>query len=218
MIINDVQRLRWQILDQCLRDTEVEYFMGEKTKDNETGRTRSLIDYVNVTLRQYNRHYSCSKRMLQNDVALFQKRGARLEPNFHRGHKRILRLINLNWKNPLLRVGTPQGRELTSLHDLLNGEGDFTVRIRLQPALGEEFLDYIAQDSTLTFHANTTPTLTRILLGYGPQIEVLEPQSLRDEFRQTALSLASMYKKSAQPATEAKHHRGEQLDMFGDLF
>ena len=43
MIQNDLQRLRWMILDEALRDPEMEYFMGERTKTNETGNTRSLI-------------------------------------------------------------------------------------------------------------------------------------------------------------------------------
>lgn len=103
MIVNDLQRLRWQILDEALRDPVMEYFMGERTKTNETGNTRSLIHYVNQRLRAINRAYSCSKRNLQNDVKLFQQKGARLEPRFRRGHKRILRYINLEWKNPLLR-------------------------------------------------------------------------------------------------------------------
>lgn len=103
MIINDLQRLRWKILDEALRDPVMEYFMGERTKTNETGNTRSLIHYVNQRLKAVNREWSTSKRMLQNDVNYFQEKGARLEPRFRRGHKRILRYINLEWKNPLLR-------------------------------------------------------------------------------------------------------------------
>ena len=41
MIQNDLQRLRWMILDEALRDPVMEYFMGERTKTNETGNTRS---------------------------------------------------------------------------------------------------------------------------------------------------------------------------------
>ena len=106
MIQNDLQRLRWKILDEALRDPVTEYFMGERTKTNETGNTRSLIHYVNTRLKAVNREFSCSKRMLQNDVAYFQQKGARLEPRFRRGHKRILRYINLAWKNPLLKAAS----------------------------------------------------------------------------------------------------------------
>ena len=104
MIINDLMRLRWQILDECLRDQEVEYFMDSAKNDNETGKTRSLLDTVNRRLADVDRHYSCSKRMLQNDVEFFKKKGARLHTHFRRGHKRILRYINPEWKNPLLRM------------------------------------------------------------------------------------------------------------------
>ena len=55
MIINDLQRLRWQILDEALRDPVMEYFMGERTKTNETGNTRSLIYHVNQRLKSFNR-------------------------------------------------------------------------------------------------------------------------------------------------------------------
>ena len=106
MIQNDLQRLRWMILDEALRDPVMEYFMGERTKTNETGNTRSLIHYVNTRLKAVNRDFSCSKRMLQNDVAYFVEKGARLEPRFRRGHKRILRYINLQWKNPLLKAAS----------------------------------------------------------------------------------------------------------------
>ena len=106
MIQNDLQRLRWMILDEALRDPVMEYFMGERTKTNETGNTRSLIHYVNTRLKAVNREFSCSKRMLQNDVAYFVQKGARLEPRFRRGHKRILRYINLEWKNPLLKAAS----------------------------------------------------------------------------------------------------------------
>ena len=104
MIQNDLQRLRWQFLDEALRDPVLEFFMGERTATNETGNTRSLIYYVNKRLKEVNRDWSCSKRMLQNDVVFFKKKGARLMPSFRRGHKRILRYINLEWKNTLLRT------------------------------------------------------------------------------------------------------------------
>ena len=65
------------ILDEALRDPEMEYFMGERTKTNETGNTRSLIHYVNQRLKAVNRDFKCSKRMLQNDVAYFVQKGAK---------------------------------------------------------------------------------------------------------------------------------------------
>ena len=74
MIQNDLQRLRWQFLDEALRDPVLEYFMGERTATNETGNTRSLIYYVNKRLKEVNRDWSCSKRMLQNDVDFFKKK------------------------------------------------------------------------------------------------------------------------------------------------
>ena len=101
MIQNDLQRLRWMILDEALRNPEIEFFMGERTKTNETATMRSLIYYVNQRLKEVNREFKCSKRMLQNDLAFFVQKGAKLEPRFRRGHKRILRYINLEWKNPL---------------------------------------------------------------------------------------------------------------------
>ena len=52
MIQNDLQRLRWQFLDEALRDPVLEFFMGERTATNETGNTRSLIYYVNKRLKE----------------------------------------------------------------------------------------------------------------------------------------------------------------------
>lgn len=74
MIQNDLQRLRWQFLDEALRDPVLEFFMGERTSTNETGNTRSLIYHINKRLKEVNRNWSCSKRMLQNDVAFFKKK------------------------------------------------------------------------------------------------------------------------------------------------
>ena len=120
MIVNDLMRLRWQILDEALRDQDTEYFMDSATKDNETGRTRSLLDHVNRRLKAVNKEYKCSKRMLQNDVTFFQKKGARLHQSYRRGHKRILRYINPEWKNPCLSMGqVPQPTVDTQLVEQL---------------------------------------------------------------------------------------------------
>lgn len=153
MIINDLQRLRWQILDEALRDPVMEYFMGERTKTNETGNTRSLIYYVNQRLKAVNREWSTSKRMLQNDVNYFQEKGARLEPRFRRGHKRILRYINLEWKNPLLRPAK-------GINPALAGE-PYATETSL-PIVNIEIEHDLVKDITLTL--NTTPeTITEAM-------------------------------------------------------
>ncbi len=233
MIVNDLQRLRWQILDEALRDPVMEYFMGERTKTNETGNTRSLIHYVNQRLKQMNRQYSCSKRMLQNDVALFQQKGARLEPRFRRGHKRILRYINLEWKNPLLRparslmadeaetvpqpasVLLPTSGETANVTLRITGKADDLLRMLGSPTVVQRQADGESGVETITLQLPLNDATKAILLGMGTVAEVLAPESLRSEFRDTAQALVKIYKKVG---TGAKSKTTEQPSLFGELF
>lgn len=229
MILNDLQRLRWQILDEALRDPVMEYFMGERTKTNETGNTRSLIYHVNKRLKEVNRTYSCSKRMLQNDVNFFKQKGARLQPSFRRGHKRILRYINLEWKNPLLKaaLGEDVTREQASAMPALP-EGPLTaINLRIAIELEQELLGLLQQPEvqqrqsdvqagtvTLRVQVPMSDMIERIVLSYGPAIEALGPSTFRDKVRHTINDMQKLYKKDSTTPKAAPI----QGDLFGDMF
>lgn len=231
MIQNDLQRLRWMILDEALRDPVMEYFMGERTKTNETGNTRSLIHYVNTRLKAVNREFSCSKRMLQNDVAYFVEKGARLEPRFRRGHKRILRYINLEWKNPLLKAasflkydGTPVEATAPVLPVLPEGplmavtlrisKDEEAIRLRLgNPEILGRNADTKTGAVTIQVELPMSVALQNLILGMGTSVEVLAPESFREDLRQTLATLQKLYKK--ETSTTKKTVQG---DLFEGLF
>ena len=223
MIQNDLQRLRWMILDEALRDPGMEYFMGERTKTNETGNTRSLIHYVNTRLKAVNRDFSCSKRMLQNDVAFFVQKGARLEPRFRRGHKRILRYINLDWKNPLLKAASflrYDGAPVSALPDgpltpvtLRIGNDEDVVRAKLgNPEVLQRSTDSKTNSVTIQVELPMSDALQNVILGMGTSVEVLAPESLREDLRQTIAGLQKFYKKETAPKKTV------QGDLFEGLF
>lgn len=231
MIQNDLQRLRWVILDEALRDPVMEYFMGERTKTNETGNTRSLIYYVNQRLKAVNREFSCSKRMLQNDVAYFKQKGARLEPSFRRGHKRILRYINLEWKNPLLKAASflrydgepietsapvisalPEG-PLTAITLRINKDEE-VVRQKLgNPEVLQRSTDGKTKSVTIQVELPMSDGLKNAILGLGTDVEVLAPENFREELRQAISTLQKLYKKETSGAKKAV-----QGDLFEGLF
>ena len=230
MIQNDLQRLRWQFLDEALRDPVLEFFMGERTATNETGNTRSLIYYVNKRLKEVNRNWSCSKRMLQNDVVFFKKKGARLMPSFRRGHKRILRYINLKWKNPLLR--TSLGLDVACYQENMCtlpplAEGPITsINIRIAAGLEQSLLDRLqnpevrqrqtnAQEGNVTIQVKVpmSDDIDRIVLSYGVDIEVLGPATFRSKIRRTINEMQKLYKKE----TSAENAKPVQGDLFGDM-
>ena len=233
MIQNDLQRLRWMILDEALRDPVMEYFMGERTKTNETGNTRSLIHYVNTRLKAVNREFSCSKRMLQNDVAYFEKKGARLEPRFRRGHKRILRYINLEWKNPLLKAASflkydgepasscPQPLAPCSLPEgpltavtLRISKDEEAVRLRLgNPEILGRNTDSKTKSVTIQVELPMSVALQNVILGFGTDVEVLAPESFREDLRQTIAALQKLYKKD-----NSSSKKSVQGDLFEGLF
>ena len=226
MIQNDLQRLRWMILDEALRDPVMEYFMGERTKTNETGNTRSLIHYVNQRLKAVNREFSCSKRMLQNDVAYFVQKGARLEPRFRRGHKRILRYINLEWKNPLLKAASflkydSQPAEMPALPEgpltpvtLRISKDEEAARLRLgNPDILGRNTDSKTGTVTIQVELPMSVALQNVILGMGTDIEVLAPESLRDDLRQTIAALQKLYKKETSSSKKSV-----QGDLFDGLF
>ena len=233
MIQNDLQRLRWMILDEALRDPVMEYFMGERTKTNETGNTRSLIHYVNTRLKAVNREFSCSKRMLQNDVAYFEQKGARLEPRFRRGHKRILRYINLEWKNPLLKAasflkydGEPAASGPVTAATISLPEGPMTavtlrirkdeegIRLKLgSPELLGRNADSKTGTVTIQVELPMSEALQNLILGMGTSVEVLAPETLREDLRQTIATLQKLYKKET---TASK--KPVQGDLFDGLF
>lgn len=229
MIQNDLQRLRWMILDEALRDPVTEYFMGERTKTNETGNTRSLIHYVNTRLKAVNREFSCSKRMLQNDVAYFVQKGARLEPRFRRGHKRILRYINLEWKNPLLKAASflkyeQQEQSAVSLPSLPDGpmtavtlriaRNEELVRLHLgSPEVLQRSTDAEAGTVTIQVELPMSEALQNAILGLGTSAEVLAPDSLREDLRQTIAALQKQYKKEVSVPKNSV-----QGDLFEGLF
>ncbi len=199
MIVNDLQRLRWQILDQCLRETEVEYFMGGQRGDRETEHIKSLLAEVNRRLREFKRTYKCSKRQLQLDVVLFEKKGGRLEPRFRRGHKRILRFANLNWKNPLLRQAVSlydDGKAAPALSLLALSErgGTECVILRLSGMAYEE-----TGNELLRINTDITADVKRTIWSYGNDVEVLVPESLRKEIASEMLALVQRYAQAVEP-------------------
>lgn len=231
MIQNDLQRLRWQFLDEALRDPVYEYFMGERTATNETGNTRSLIYYVNQRLKKVNRNWSCSKRMLQNDVTFFKKKGARLMPSFRRGHKRILRYINLEWKNPLLRTSLgvdvavdteapctlPPLAEgpITSISLRIVADMEQLLLARLQnPEIKQRQTNVQEGNVTIQVKVPMSKDIERIVLSYGTDIEVLGPVNFRNTIRRTVSELQKMYKKE----TTAESAKPVQGDLFGEMF
>lgn len=231
MIQNDLQRLRWQFLDEALRDPVYEYFMGERTATNETGNTRSLIYYVNQRLKKVNRNWSCSKRMLQNDVTFFKKKGARLMPSFRRGHKRILRYINLEWKNPLLRTSLgvdvavdteapctlPPLAEgpITSISLRIVADMEQLLLARLQnPEIKQRQTNVQEGNVTIQVKVPMSKDIERIVLSYGTDIEVLGPVNFRNTIRRTVSDLQKMYKKE----TAAESAKPVQGDLFGEMF
>ena len=193
MIQNDLQRLRWMILDEALRDPEMEYFMGERTKTNETGNTRSLIHYVNVRLKAVNREFSCSKRMLQNALlkaAAFLNYGG--EPA----------------QVPALPAGTP---EPVTLRITGNEEA---VRTRLgNPEVLQRSSDMKTNSVTIQVELPMSSELGNLLLSFGTDVEVLAPENLRDDIRQTVAALQKLYKKETASAKKAV-----QGDLFDGLF
>ena len=231
MIQNDLQRLRWMILDEALRDPVMEYFMGERTKTNETGNTRSLIHYVNTRLKAVNREFSCSKRMLQNDWAYFVQKGARLEPRFRRGHKRILRYINLEWKNPLLKAASflnydrdpaeavtpalsalPEGPMTAVTLRISNDEEAVRLRLGNPEILGRN-TDSKTKAVTIQVELPMSEALLNTVLGFGTNVEVLAPESFREELRGAIGTLQKLYKKDS-----AAQKKPVQGDLFEGLF
>ena len=231
MIQNDLQRLRWMILDEALRDPEVEYFMGERTKTNETGNTRSLIYFVNSRLKAVNRDFSCSKRMLQNDVAYFVQKGARLEPRFRRGHKRILRYLNLDWKNPLLKAASflrYDGQPIDIVDSVVSSlpEGPLApVTLRISndeeavrqklgnPEILQRSTDSKTKSVTIQVELPMSDALLNVILGMGANVEVLAPEGLREDLRQAIGTLQKLYKKDTSAPKKAV-----QGDLFEGLF
>ncbi len=195
MIVNDLQRLRWQILDECLRDTDVEYFMGGARKENETETIKCLLNQVNRRLKEFRHNYKCSKRQLQLDIDLFEKKGGRLEPRYRRGHKRILRLMNLQWKNPLLKEAITLSKTVTgNLTSLLNIPGEECLSMHLHGIAQEE----IGQD-VLIFNTTISDDTVRILLGYGADVDVVTPASLRQQILEKARATVEVYGREAKP-------------------
>ena len=231
MIQNDLQRLRWMILDEALRDPEVEYFMGERTKTNETGNTRSLIYFVNSRLKAVNRNFRCSKRMLQNDLAYFVQKGAPLEPRFRRGHKRILRYLNLDWKNPLLKAasflkydGQPVDFVDSVASSLPEGplapvtlrisKDEEAVRAKLgNPEIQQRSTDSKTKSVTIQVELPMSDALLKVILGMGADVEVLAPEGLREDLRQAINALQKLYKKDTSASKKPV-----QGDLFEGLF
>ena len=166
--------------------------------------------------------------MLQNDVNYFQQKGARLEPRFRRGHKRILRYINLEWKNPLLKPAkgiAATGTTQTPVRSL--PEADLTpVSLRIAAEREQRILDELqnpemlqrqmdAKSGTVTVQVQlpACKALVPLLLGFLTEVEVLSPAWLRDEMRSTISAMQKMYKKDV-----ARKEEPAQQSLFGDLF
>ena len=166
----------------------------------------------------------------KNDVTFFKKKGARLMPSFRRGHKRILRYINLEWKNPLLRtsLGLDVARDTEDsfvLPPLADGPVT-SINVRISTNLEAAFLTRLqnpevkqrqtnTQDGNVTIQVKVpmSDDIERIVLSYGTDIEVLGPVSFRSKIRRTINELQKIYKKE----TAAETAKPVQGDLFGEM-
>ena len=166
--------------------------------------------------------------MLQNDVAYFQQKGARLEPRFRRGHKRILRYVNLQWKNPLLKAASflkyeneAAGALPLALPDgpvkavtLRISRDEEAVRLKLgSPEVLQRSTDAKAGTVTIQVELPMSEALQNLVLGMGTDVEVLAPESFREDLRQTIAALQKLYKKETPSAKKPI-----QGDLFDGLF
>ena len=170
--------------------------------------------------------------MLQNDLAFFVQKGAKLEPRFRRGHKRILRYINLEWKNPLLKAASflkydsspAEAAEVSMFPSLPEGPATaITLRInkdeeKVRQMLGNPEILQRGTDSqtktvTIQVELPMSEALQNTILGLGTSVEVLAPDSLREDLRQTISALQKFYKKEASAPKKAV-----QGDLFEGLF
>ncbi len=151
-------------------------------------------------------------------------------PSFRRGHKRILRYINLEWKNPLLRtsLGLDVARDqettctlpslaegpITSINVRINVRWEQDLLTRLQnPEIRQRQTN--AQEGTVTIQVKVpmSDDIDRIVLSYGIDIEVLGPVAFRNKIRRTVNEMQKLYKKE----TSAEASKPVQGDLFGDL-
>ena len=164
--------------------------------------------------------------MLQNDVAYFVQKGAKLEPRFRRGHKRILRYINPEWKNPLLKAASFLRYEASPVETPALPDGPLTpvtlritageeaVRAKLgNPEVLQRSSDSKTNSVTIQVELPMSSQLQYFLLGLSPDIEVLAPENLRDDIRQTIAALQKLYKKESASARKTV-----QGDLFEGLF
>jgi len=183
--------------------------MGGGRKENETGQTKCLLNEVNRRLRQFKRNYKCSKRQLQLDVELFEKKGGRLEPRFRRGHKRILRYMNLQWKNPLLREAlTLSKTDFPQLSSLLSTDGPEILTLKLKGYAEEEI-----GRNQIKINVDFSPKIIRTILSYGTDIEIVAPIELRNRFADVVRNLLDVY--SQDP--EVEEESNQESDLFNNI-
>lgn len=128
---SDYRRNRLLLLDKCLRNDSVEFYMGKNLNDFQTPQLKSIFCYVNQKLKEVDPTYQVSKRQLQKDISMFreawmaqnrhdpQKDSFLDDVDIYRGHFKILRYKDPNWVNPCLRDENGHRLSPTLIEDLL---------------------------------------------------------------------------------------------------
>ena len=92
--------------------------------------------------------------------------------------------------------------------------GEEAIRAKLgNPEVLQRSSDSQTNSVTLQVELPQSSQLQYFLLGLGPDIEVLAPENLRDDIRQTVANLQKLYKKETASAKKTV-----QGDLFEGLF
>ena len=92
--------------------------------------------------------------------------------------------------------------------------GEEIVRAKLgNPEVLQRSSDSKTQTVTIQVELPMSKELGNVLLGFGTEVEVLSPESLRDDMRQTVAALQKLYKKDTASAKKSV-----QGDLFEGLF
>ena len=138
----------------------------------------------------------------------------------------VLRYINLDWKNPLLKAASflryeSNPAEMPALPDgpmtpvtLRIMAGEEAVCFKLgNPEILQRSTDTKTKSVTIQVELPLSKELENLLLSLGTDIEVLAPENIRDDMRQSISSLQKLYKKET-----ASSKKSVQGDLFEGLF
>ena len=88
------------------------------------------------------------------------------------------------------------------------------VRLRLgNPEILGRSTDSKTKSVTIQVELPISEVLQNVILGFGTEVEVLAPESFRDDLRQTIASLQKLYKKETSAPKKPV-----QGDLFEGLF